>query len=69
MTIFRLNTSSRFEALSRERAVAQLVSALDWGSRGPGFKSRQPDSLRLSAGTSSRAGSPRVRPGHLKLEV
>jgi hypothetical protein len=20
-----------------------LVSALDWGSRGPGFKSRQPD--------------------------
>ena len=22
-----------------------MVSALDWGSRGPGFKSRQPDSL------------------------
>jgi hypothetical protein len=22
-----------------------LVSALDWGSRGPGFKSRQPDHL------------------------
>ena len=21
-----------------------LVTALDWGSRGPGFKSRQPDS-------------------------
>src|SRR5690606_11073152 len=26
------------------RAVAQLGSALDWGSRGRGFKSRQPDS-------------------------
>ncbi len=25
------------------RAVAQLGSALDWGSRGRGFKSRQPD--------------------------
>jgi hypothetical protein len=27
------------------RAVAQLGSALEWGSRGPGFKSRQPDQL------------------------
>jgi hypothetical protein len=26
-----------------QRAVAQLGSALDWGSRGRGFKSRQPD--------------------------
>ena len=26
-----------------------LVSALDWGSRGPGFKSRQPDSQAYSA--------------------
>ena len=25
------------------RAVAQLGSALDWGSRGRGFESRQPD--------------------------
>jgi hypothetical protein len=28
---------------ARLRAVAQLGSALDWGSRGRGFKSRQPD--------------------------
>ena len=27
-----------------KRAVAQFGSALDWGSRGRGFKSRQPDS-------------------------
>jgi hypothetical protein len=26
-----------------QRAVAQLGSALDWGSRGREFKSRQPD--------------------------
>ncbi len=26
-----------------ERAVAQLGSALEWGSRGRGFKSRRPD--------------------------
>ena len=29
--------------LERHRGVAQLGSALDWGSRGRGFKSRQPD--------------------------
>ncbi len=29
---------------ARSRAVAQLGRALEWGSRGPGFKSRQPDS-------------------------
>src|SRR6266481_10219546 len=28
---------------SLQRAVAQLGSALEWGSRGPGFKSRRPD--------------------------
>src|SRR2546430_5463244 len=28
------------------RAVAQFGSALDWGSRGRGFKSRQPDQVR-----------------------
>ena len=30
-------------SLARERAVAQLGSALEWGSRGRGFESRQPD--------------------------
>ena len=30
-------------AMRRRRAVAQFGSALDWGSRGRGFKSRQPD--------------------------
>ena len=29
--------------MRRRRAVAQFGSALDWGSRGRGFKSRQPD--------------------------
>ena len=29
---------------ARERAVAQLGSALEWGSRGRGFESRQPES-------------------------
>jgi hypothetical protein len=28
---------------AEQRAVAQLGSALDWGSRGREFKSRQPD--------------------------
>jgi hypothetical protein len=31
---------------ARIRAVAQLGRALEWGSRGPGFKSRQPDFLK-----------------------
>ena len=30
-----------------ERAVAQLGSALEWGSRGRGFKSRRPDSRKV----------------------
>ena len=30
-----------------ERAVAQLGSALEWGSRGRGFKSRRPDSRNV----------------------
>jgi hypothetical protein len=34
-----------FEALAWNGLWRSLVSALDWGSRGPGFKSRQPDSL------------------------
>lgn len=29
-----------------QRAVAQLGSALDWGSRGREFKSRQPDRVK-----------------------
>src|SRR4051812_23850741 len=43
--------------VTASRAVAQFGSALDWGSRGRGFKSRQPDSV--SAGlriTSHRGG-------------
>ena len=31
--------------LLTQRAVAQLGSALVWGTRGRGFKSRQPDSI------------------------
>jgi hypothetical protein len=34
-----------------QRAVAQLGSALDWGSRGREFKSRQPDHIWPSDGT------------------
>jgi len=34
-------------SLARERAVAQLGSALEWGSRGRGFESRQPDFSNL----------------------
>jgi hypothetical protein len=34
----------------RIRAVAQLGSALEWGSRGRGFKSRRPDVLRGASG-------------------
>jgi hypothetical protein len=30
-------------ALLQRRAVAQLGSALEWGSRGRGFESRRPD--------------------------
>jgi hypothetical protein len=38
-----------------------LVSALDWGSRGPGFKSRQPDTL-----TCMNDGHGRLRNGWLR---
>ena len=31
------------QPLTRDGLWRSLVSALDWGSRGPGFKSRQPD--------------------------
>ncbi len=33
----------------RDGLWRSLVSALDWGSRGPGFKSRQPDEQAFSA--------------------
>jgi hypothetical protein len=36
-----------------ERAVAQLGSALEWGSRGRGFKSRRPDFVET--GTTRRS--------------
>ena len=39
----------------RRRDVAQFGSALDWGSRGRGFKSRRPDSR-------SKAGSDQTDP-------
>jgi hypothetical protein len=32
-----------FPVLRKTRAVAQLGSALEWGSRGRGFESRRPD--------------------------
>ena len=32
--------------MRRKRAVAQLGSALEWGSRGRGFKSRRPERIR-----------------------
>lgn len=42
---------------ARERAVAQLGSALEWGSRGRGFESRQPDFSIFRRGCSLRRGS------------
>src|SRR5262249_23482589 len=33
----------KWQQYSPQRAVAQLGSALEWGSRGRGFKSRRPD--------------------------
>ena len=32
-----------FGVLRKDRAVAQLGSALEWGSRGRGFESRRPE--------------------------
>ena len=34
----------------RDRAVVQLGRTLEWGSRGRGFKSRQPDSFTRNFG-------------------
>src|SRR5437773_5155679 len=35
--------TQKWQQYSPQRAVAQLGSALEWGSRGRGFKSRRPD--------------------------
>jgi hypothetical protein len=42
---------------AQSRAVAQLGRALEWGSRGPGFKSRQPDFPNLGGIASIRISS------------
>lgn len=39
----RSTVSTRRFSFTSKRAVAQLGSALEWGSRGPEFESRQPD--------------------------
>jgi hypothetical protein len=39
----RVLTLASFAFLEKDRAVAQLGSALEWGSRGRGFESRRPD--------------------------
>ena len=41
-------------ALLRRRAVAQLGSALEWGSRGRGFESRRPDHVSVNVLNVSR---------------
>ncbi len=47
----------------RDGLWRSLVSALDWGSRGPGFKSRQPDHRRPRSPTWDLHGGV-VRPVH-----
>jgi hypothetical protein len=42
-----------FPVLQKTRAVAQLGSALEWGSRGRGFESRRPDINRLKSRAAS----------------
>jgi hypothetical protein len=47
---FRLQrplTLASLAFLEKDRAVAQLGSALEWGSRGRGFESRRPDDEKL----------------------
>ena len=39
----RLPHTQKWQQYSPQRAVAQLGSALEWGSRGRGFKSRRPE--------------------------
>ena len=40
--------------MSLIRAVAQPGSALPWGGRGPGFKSRRPDEFAVGGTLSDR---------------
>src|SRR5699024_382863 len=58
------------------RAVAQLGSALHWGCRGRGFKSRQPDHYVLARHRSCRRAihhvdrhRPEPTPGHWRIAV
>lgn len=44
----RLAKGLVLDLIGNVRAVAQLGSALEWGSRGRGFKSRQPDQTSRS---------------------
>jgi hypothetical protein len=52
-----------------------LVSALDWGSRGPGFKSRQPDhegagqALAGAAASDRRKCQPRDIPAQILVDI
>ncbi len=51
-----------------------LVSALDWGSRGPGFKSRQPDhcdagQTPCDSTTIGEHEAPRAPIGHIAFEA
>ncbi len=41
--LLRLGDAGGLQPMGRGGLWRSLVSALDWGSRGPGFKSRQPD--------------------------
>ena len=47
--------------LPLNRAVAQLGRALEWGSRGPGFKSRRPDFSKLQRSAFIRRSSLNLR--------
>ena len=42
-----------FKKPRQSRGVAQLASALAWGARGPGFKSRHPDSARVQCSSTA----------------
>ena len=48
------------------RGVAQLGSALEWGSRGPEFESRRPDHASLAAKLRAKhaASKPKAKTGY-----
>ena len=64
-----MNESTEGEGIAKQsvrRAVAQLGSALDWGSRGRGFESRRPDQDAPEhqvgeSGSQDRSSSSRLR--------